>query len=379
MNIPLFKVFMSPEAIKAATNVLKSGYVGQGPIVDEFEEYLKEYFNYPWLVTTNTGTSALHLAIHLLKEANEYWWGMHDIDLFTASPLTCTASNYPILANGFDLKWIDVSDKTLNMDLDDLTKKLTYNTKAIMLPYWGGYPVDLAKLEKLLERAKNDLGFKPMVIEDCAHALGARYRGKLVGTFGHFSMFSLQAIKHVTSVDGGILMLPNEYYYKRAKLLRWYGIDREQKTNDFRCEADILEWGFKFHMNDVNAAIGMANFKYLNKILKHHRELAKYYDEELSNIDGLELLNYKPSIKSAYWLYTIKVERREVLIDKLKKYGIASSRVHERNDKHSCVKKYRTSLPNLDNVSKSMLCIPIGTWVGPVEREYIVNCIKEGW
>ena len=132
-------------------------------------------------------------------------------------------------------------------------------------------------------------------------------------------------------------------------------------------------------MNDVNAAIGMANFKYLPEILKHHRELAKFYDEELKGRNGIELLEYKPSHRSAYWLYTIKVRRRDSFTEMMAKNGIATSQVHERNDKHTCFKKYKTHLPSLDKVSQTMICLPIGTWVGQIEREYIVNCIKGGW
>ena len=377
--IPLFKVFMSEEAVTAASKVLRSGFIGQGQVVEEFEDHLKSYFNYPYLITTNSGTSALHLAIHLLKKDHKNWFGISDIDYILASPLTCTASNFPILANGLKLKWVDISDKDLNMDLSDLERKLGYNTKAIVLPYWGGYPTDLAKLEKILVKSKEQLGYKPMVIEDLAHGLGSRYRGKLMGTFGHLSMFSLQAIKHVTSIDGGILMLPNKELYRRAKLLRWYGIDREGDRKDFRCESDIPEWGFKFHMNDVCAAVGMANFKHLPETIAIHQEIAKFYNNRLFDIKDVELLSYKPSHKSAYWLYTIKVKRRDDFIKMMKKKGIATSKVHERNDKHTCVEEFRTELPNLERVVKEMVCIPIGRWVTTADMEYIVDCIKGGW
>jgi dTDP-4-amino-4,6-dideoxy-D-glucose/dTDP-4-amino-2,4-dideoxy-beta-L-xylose transaminase len=114
-------------------------------------------------------------------------------------------------------------------------------------------------LKEIQEKALRMYGFKPAIIEDCAHALGSKFNGKPLGSHGNICTFSFQAIKHMTSVDGGALVLPHKELYSRAKLLRWYGIDRESDRKDFRCEADIPEWGFKFHMNDVSAAIGMAN------------------------------------------------------------------------------------------------------------------------
>ena len=190
---------------------------------------------------------------------------------------------------------------------------------------------------------------------------------------------SFQAIKHCTSVDGGALVLPHQELYRRGKLLRWYGIDRETNTKDFRCEDDILEWGFKFHMNDLNAAIGLENFKGFDEFLSTYVSNAAYYNENLSGVEGVELLDHPSDRKSAYWQYTILVDRRDDFARKMQSKGIMVSRVHERNDKHPCVREFKTHLPNLERVVKKMICIPVGWWVGETEREYIKDAIKEGW
>jgi dTDP-4-amino-4,6-dideoxygalactose transaminase len=392
-NIPLFKVYMSKNVTENINKVLHSGFIGQGPIVDQFEEKLKKFFNTDYLVTLNSATSAEHLALHLLKKPNisidnldgimsyeSKWRGLQDGDEVLATPLTCTATNFPILANNLNIKWVDIDPKTLNMDIDDLARKITPKTKVIFLVHWGGYPMDLDKLKEIQNKTFSMYGFKPVIIEDCAHAFGSKFNGKNIGSHGNICTFSFQAIKHLTSVDGGALILPHKELYNRSKLLRWYGIDRDSDRKDFRCEADIPEWGFKFHMNDVNASIGMTNLSEVEEnVIKIHKENGIYYDEMLKNIDGITLLERDPRMESSYWIYSLLVERKDDFARYMKECGITTSQVHERNDIHSCLSKYRVQLPNLDNIRNKLSAIPVGWWVNKEDREYIVECIKKGW
>ena len=378
-NIPLFKVFMSDSAATEVANVLNSGFIGQGPKVEEFEKELRSYFNHDYVLTLNAGTSVLHLALHLLKKPTDSWAGLEEGDEVLTTPLTCTASNWPILANGLKIKWVDIDPKTLNMDLDDLARKISPKTKVIMLVHWGGYPNDLDKIKQIQETAKAMYGFKPAVIEDGAHSFGSTYKGKPIGTHGNLTMYSLQAIKHITSVDGGLLLSPYRELHKRAKLTRWYGIDRDSDRKDFRCEADIEEWGFKFHMNDVCAAIGKENLKYSNKIISKHKENAKFYDSNLNNISGLKLLERQQGHDSSFWIYSILVDRRDDFSRYMKEKGIMTSQVHERNDKHTCVRQYRSQLPTLDQTIGKLSALPVGWWVSNEDTEYVVDCIKKGW
>ena len=391
--IPLFKVYMSKNASKEATKVLNSGFIGQGPIVEKFEEALQRRLHHPHIVTTNSATSAEHLAIRMLLDPDKnqknfdgmaYWdsnWpGIQEGDEALCTSLTCTATNFPVLANGMKIKWVDVDPNNLNMDLDDLERKLSPTTKIIYVVHWGGYPIDLDRVKQIQDKCHQMYGFKPAVIEDCAHSFGSNYKGSPIGSHGNYATFSFQAIKHLTSVDGGILICPWEKQYKRAKILRWYGIDRDDNRKDFRCEADIPEWGYKFHMNDVNASIGLANLKEVDEnVIAKHKANAHYYNEQLKNVKGVTLLENKEGHDSAYWIYTIKVKRQDDFMAKMKEKGIMVSRVHERNDKHTCVREFKSALPNLDKIVKEMICIPVGWWVTKEQREYIVKSIKQGW
>ena len=391
--IPLFKVFMSEQAAIETSKILMSGYIGQGPQVEKFEELLKNYFTNDNVVTVNSATSAEHLALHMLKKPEDHilnyhgvcfvdqkWKGVNPGDEILTTPLTCTATNWPILANGLDIKWVDVDPNTCNMDLDDLERKITPKTKVIMVVHWGGYPVDLDRLRDIQIKTQKLYGFKPVVIEDCAHAFGSIYKGHKIGSHENICTFSFQAIKHLTTGDGGCIVFPYKEQARRAKLLRWYGIDRSDNRKDFRCESNIPEFGFKMHMNDINATIGIENFSFVvNENLKKTIDNANFYNEKLSNVPGVTLLENKSDRQSTYWIYTIKVERQTDFMNKMKECNIMVSRVHERNDIHSCVSEYRCHLPNLDRLVTEMICIPVGWWITPEDRQYIVDCIKDGW
>jgi dTDP-4-amino-4,6-dideoxygalactose transaminase len=378
-DIPLFKVFMSENAAPEVSKVLNSGYIGQGEKVEEFEDNLKDFFGRDYVVTVNAGTSGLHLALEMLKKKSGRWPGMEDGDEVLATSLTCTASNFPILANNLKIKWVDIDKTTLNMDLDDLARKLSPKTKAIMLVHWGGYPNDLDKIKEIQNKCYELYGFKPAVIEDGAHSFGSKYKGKYLGNHGNIVMYSLQAIKHITSIDGGLLVLPHQELYDRAKLMRWYGIDRNSNRKDFRCEADIQEWGYKFHMNDVCATVGIENLKHVHEIVGKHKSNAAYYDKNLQNIPGLTTLTRHDGHDSAFWIYSMLVDDRDSFFKWMKECGIVSSQVHERNDKHSCVIDYKSPLPTLDQTIGKVVSIPVGWWVTQEQREYIADCLKKGW
>lgn len=361
--IPLFKVFMPESVIEPLKKTLFSGYIGQGPRVEEFEEALASYIGNPYILTLNSATSALHLALRLADVGPG--------DEVISTPLTCTATNWPILAQGASIVWADIDPKTANIDPQSIAQKITSKTAAIMVVDWGGQPVDINAIRKIA-------GPIP-IIEDAAHAFGAIYKGKKVGNQADFTCFSFQAIKHITTVDGGFLCTLDKNHYERGKLLRWYGIDRTKKSADSRIELDVYEWGYKYHMNDVTATIGLEQLKYIEKVLETHRQNASYYFKHLRNTNNVTLLEYSKGTLSSYWLFTLKVKKRDLFRTYMANKGIMVSQVHRRNDTHPVVRQFKTVLPNLDQFEKEMICIPVGWWVTHRQREYIVKTIKEGW
>jgi dTDP-4-amino-4,6-dideoxygalactose transaminase len=364
-QIPLFKVFMPESVMEPLKNTLLSGYIGQGPRVEEFERALSARLATPHVLTVNCATSGIQLALRLA--------GVEQDDEVISTPLTCPATNWPILAQGAIPVWADVDENTCNIDPRTIEALITPRTKAVMAVHWSGSPVDLDEIWKIAHQH----GLK--VIEDCAHAFGSTYQGKHVGTQSDFGVFSFQAVKHMTTVDGGLVVTRNEDDARRGMLLRWYGIDRHLPRADFRCEEDVVEWGWKLHMNDVAATIGLEQLKYVDQTIARHQENAAFYTRELPKIPGVKLLTPGPGRTSASWLYTIKVPERDRFIQVMKERGIAASRVHERNDKHTAVAAYRRPLPQLDRLVQEMVCIPVGWWVSDEDREYIVHSMRMGW
>jgi dTDP-4-amino-4,6-dideoxygalactose transaminase len=383
-DISMFRVAMNPEAADAVAKTLNSGFIGQGPRVEEFEAKLGSRLQTPYVLSVNSCTSAIHLAFHLIRTGGSGLFGpefpdVSDGDEVLTSALTCTATNWPALAERLALKWVDVDPSTLNIDLLDAEAKLTPKTKVLLFVHWGGYPVDLDAVKALQDRCFARFGFKPYVIEDCAHSWGASWRGRPLGSDGHFAVFSFQAIKHLTCGDGGALVCPNSAAYDRGKLVRWFGIDREQR-NGFRAEGNIEHYGFKFHMNDINATIGLSNLGFVPPLMQRHRDNSAFYDDALRDIPGVQQLQRKTCERtSACWLYSLMVEDLSGFTKKMLENGISVSQVHSRNDRHSCVSAFQSALPVLDSIEDRYICIPVGWWVGDSEREYIVDVIRSGW
>jgi dTDP-4-amino-4,6-dideoxygalactose transaminase len=383
MPIPLFKVFIADTAAERMTETLHSGYITQGPRVLEFEENINIFLQTKRTLCLNSATAGLTLAMRLMIEPDpDRGWPGFDTekDTVLTPTLTCFATTAAILSVAKHLQWIDVDPNTMNIDLDDLQRKLTPNTKVVYLVHWGGVPVDLIKLKQIQNEFKSKHGFAFEVVEDCAHSFGAEFNGKPLGNHGNTCVFSFQAIKHLTTSDGGAIALPDDKRYEKCKLLRWYGIDRNKrnyKGKDFRLESDISDWGYKFHMNDLMASLGLANLPCIPKLLDTARRNATYYKKELKNIKGLQLLHEPDTSNPAYWLFTMNVQRKFEYIQFMKSHGITVSQVHQRNDIHTCVEQYTASLPNMDKVEQTMVCIPVGWWVTEKDAEEIVSHTKQ--
>ncbi|OOC53331.1 MULTISPECIES: DegT/DnrJ/EryC1/StrS family aminotransferase [Nocardiopsis] len=376
--IPLFKVAMSEEAPDRVAEVLRCGQLEHGPRVEEFEAALSERLGNPLVTAVNCGTSGLHLALSLVAGQYGGSGGAHeDTGEVLATPLTFEGTNWPILAHGMRIRWVDVDPETLNMDLDDLERKISPSTKAIMVVHWLGYPVDLDRLRGIVDRAERRLGFRPPVIEDCAQAWGATYRGLPLGNHGNTCVYSFQAIKLLTCGGGGLVVLPEEELHRRAVLRRWFGIDRA--ADRVHGDYDVPEWGFRFPMNDTAAAVGLANLDIVDPLLARHRENAAHYDKELAGVPGVELTERADDREPSFWAYPLKVEDRDAFTRKLAERGIMTSLISRRNDEHTCVAPYRSELPGLDRIQDRIIYVPVGWWLTEEDRSHIVDVIRSGW
>ncbi|WP_419237894.1 DegT/DnrJ/EryC1/StrS family aminotransferase [Photobacterium leiognathi subsp. mandapamensis] len=361
--IPLIKTFMPPknELMPELEKVLYSGYVAQGDSVDKFEEELSKYIGNSHCLSVNSGSSALHIALILA--------GVKEGDEVISTALTAEPTNTVIKQTGAKIVWADIDLKTGNISPEDVERKITQKTKAIVVVDYAGVPVDIKKFQDIEKK------YGIPIIEDGAHAFGASFDGEKIGNHFNYTIFSFQGIKHLTTIDGGVLCIKNNDEFEKAKLIRWFGISKSLT----RKENDISIQGYKYHMNNVNATVGLVQLKKIDSVIGRYIDNGEYYDKALKGISELEILEYYSGSQPSYWLYTVKVKRKHHFIKALAEKGIMASDLHKRNDLHTLFKESDTSLPNLDQFENEWVHIPCGWWVTNKEREYIVNVIKEGW
>ena len=278
----------------------------------------------------------------------------------------------PILALGARPVWADVDPWTGNMCPDDVARKCTNRTKAILAVHWGGYPCDLSELAQVAKERGIPL------IEDAAHALGSEYRGGRIGRHGDFVCFSFQAVKMLTTGDGGALVCRSLIDEQRARRLRWFGLDRDHNAGETcRWDQDIHEYGYKFHMNDIAATLGCAQLPYLDGNVAKHRAHAAAYDRALQRLSVIRPLHYRADRRSSYWLYTVRVAQRSAFISHMRKHGVAASRVHVRNDRYRVFEASAgDALDGVDIFDAEQVNIPCGWWLQLEDIATVIDAMK---
>ncbi|MBT0573048.1 DegT/DnrJ/EryC1/StrS family aminotransferase [Riemerella anatipestifer] len=363
--LPLVKTLLPSREVlmPELEKILYSGYIAQGDVVDDFEMAFKRYIGSGYTLSLNSGTAALHIALILA--------GVKEGDEVISTALTAEPTNVAIKMIGAKIRYADVDLKTGGILPLSIEKNINRKTKAILFVDYAGVPSDVKSIKKISEK------YNIPVIEDAAHALGATFEGKKIGCHFPFTVFSFQAIKHLTTIDGGALQIQDKALYKKAKKIRWFGLDKGIP----RLKNDITFQGYKYHMNNVNACVGLVQLRNIESIVEKYVRNGEYLDTYLKDIQDIELLEYYPNSKPSYWLYTIKVKRdREALIKKLAENGIMASELHKRSDLHTYLNDFpNTKLSNLDIFYTEMLHLPCGWWVTEEDCEKMVRIIKEGW
>ena len=363
--IPLFKVHNPQNLGERVETLFNSGQITEGKFSDEFERQFSKFVGNENTSLVNSCTSALTLAYHVcdLREGDE----------IITTPMTCMATNEPLMMFGIKMVFADINPNTGNIDPEDVQRKITNKTKAIVAVHWAGQPFDIDSINSIARQ--HDI----RVIEDAAHALGAKYNGMPIGSHSDFVCFSFQAIKHLTTGDGGAICSKFKADDTRIKKLRWFGLDRKwsERTKKSRWEQDILECGYKFHMNNLNAIIGLEQMKHVDKIIKRHQDNSDFFDTNINN-KKIQTLTRSENSRSSSWIYTLLTEQREQFKRYMLEANISADVVHVRNDRYSVFDKFRNDqLKGCDEFSRKMINIPVGWWVTDKEREYIVDKINK--
>lgn len=367
-NIVMFYPHVSELAKSLVMETLDSRWIGQGPKVKLFEEdFSKKFGSSSPAIAVGSGTDALHLSYMLAN--------LEPGDEVIAPVFTCTATNIPFLYMGVKINFADIDPETMNIDVSHVRQLMNQNVKAIVCVHYGGLPCDMDELQLIADE------WGVPIIEDAAHAVGAKYKGVNVGSISDFTMFSFQAIKHITTGDGGMLIIKNKDLVDKAERIRWFGIDRKSKQAGI-WENDITEIGYKYQMTDIAAAMGIASLSEFDEQSKLRKELFETYEVELANCDRLKVIGGGFSDREhAAWLFTVLVEDRYTLQQKLRENGIESNQVHFRNDRYSIFNEFTEgkSFPNMDKLEDNYLVLPLHTKMSKDDVKRVCKVILLGW
>jgi perosamine synthetase len=335
-------------------------------MVREFERALEAQLGLVRPVALNSGTSALHLALALC--------GIGPGDEVLLPPQTFVATGLVVLMQGARPVFCDIDPLTGNLCPESLARKITPRSRAVMPVHWGGYPCDLDEINRLA--GQHGLH----VIEDAAHALGATYRGRPIGAVSALTAFSFQAIKHLTTGDGGALCCLDLALTEQARARRWFGIDRERDLPSLLGERvyDLTTVGYKYHLNDLGAAVGLGNLADFPGRLRRRQRIAARYRAELHGVPDLRLLRAEPDRTSACWIFTLRVRRREDFIRRLFERGVPASVVHLRIDENR-VFGGAGDLPGQAEFNAEQVALPVHEGLTDDDVARVIAAVRAGW
>lgn len=349
MTIPVSRPSIGQEELKEVEKVFSTGWLGLGSTVFEFENILKGFLGAKHVIAVNTGTTALHIALDA--------FGITAGDEVIVPSLTFCASIQVITALGARPVFCEINSDNLNIDITDVKKKITTKTKAIMPVHYCGQACDMVALMKL---GKDHHIF---IIEDAAHAFGSSYKGKKVGSFGDATCFSFDPIKNLTCGEGGAVALSDDTIAEIIRTKRILGIDKDtwhRYRNERAWFYEVTTQGYRYHMSNINAAIGIAQFKKYESFIQKKKEIVQKYNDAFMNVDGLRILAWNLK-ETAPFTYIIRVldGRREDMIEFMKERGVGTGIHYIPNHLQPFFKPFATSLPITEQTGEEILTLPL--------------------
>ncbi len=349
MTLPVSRPSIGQEELKEVEKVFSTGWLGLGSTVFEFENKLKNYLGAKHVLAINTGTTALHIALDA--------FGIKDGDEVIVPSLTFCASIQVITALGARPVFCEINPDNLNIDVSDVKKRITNKTKAIMPVHYCGQACDM---DALVEFGKNH---NIVIIEDAAHAFGSSYKGKKIGSFGDATCFSFDPIKNLTCGEGGAIALSDDTIAELIRKKRILGIDKET-WHRFRNERawfyEVTTQGYRYHMSNINAAIGIAQFKKFESFIHRKKEIVQKYNDAFMDVDGLKSLSWNLE-ETAPFTYIVRVLNgaREDLIAFLNEKGVGTGIHYIPNHLQPFFKPFATSLPVTEQIYEEILTLPL--------------------
>lgn len=369
--IPYGRQTIEDDDIQAVVDVIKSDYLTTGPKIAEFEKMVADYVGAKYAVAISNGTSALHAACFAA--------GIAAGDEVITTPLTFAASANCVLYCGGTPVFADVDEKTYNIDPEDIKRKITDKTKAIIAVHLAGQPCDMDTIHAIARE------HHLLVIEDGAHALGSEYKNKKVGTLSDMTTFSFHPVKPITTGEGGMIVTDNEEFYKRLILFRSHGITRDENLmtrNEGPWFYQQLELGYNYRMTDIQCALGCSQMKKLDTFLARRRELVKRYDEAFAGSENIIAPYQMPETNSGWHLYIIQVLNcdRRAVFEELRQQGIGVNvhyipvYYHPYYQEHG----YReVHCKNAEEIYSHMISLPLYPLLTVEDQDEVIKKVKK--
>lgn len=368
--IPYGRQTIEEDDIRAVVEVLKSDYLTTGPKIAEFEKMVAEYVGAKYAVAISNGTAALHAACFAA--------GIGESDEVITTPLTFAASANCVLYCGGKPVFADVDARTYNIDPEDIRRKITEQTKAIIAVHLAGQPCDMDAIHAIAK--ERDL----IVIEDAAHALGAEYKGKRVGALSDMTTFSFHPVKPITTGEGGMIVTDDEELYRRLVLFRSHGITRDESLvtrNEGPWFYQQLELGYNYRMTDIQCALGCSQMTKLDRFLSRRRELAGRYNEAFADCKNIVAPYQMPETNSGWHLYIIQVlgcDRKQVF-EELQRDGIGVNvhyipvYYHPYYQEHGYLNVH---CKNAEEIYSHMVSLPLYPGLNNAQQDEVIEKVK---
>lgn len=349
--IPLFKPYM-PAKLPELNTILHSGALAYGKWGKLFEQKLGEYIGESRILTTNSYNSAMLVALVVI--------GVKPGDEIIASPMSCLASNQPFATQNLKVVWADIDPKTGTLCPESVKSKVSSKTKAIFHNHYCGYPGYIDEINQI----GKEKGI--VVVDDAIEAFGSEYKGKRMGNTGtDMTIFSFQTVRLPNTIEGGAIAFNNDDFYKKAILIRDYGIDRSRfrdEMGEISSKCNISLPGYGATLSDVNSYIGILQMQKIVELIQMQRENALRWKTVLpGKINNFDFINLTPDKNPNYWVFGILSTDKIELIKQFRKEGYYASGVHLPNTYYS-VFKNRETLPGVDEFYSKFIAIPCGWW-----------------
>ena len=370
-QIPYATQCIDEDDIEAVVSALKSPHLTQGPLVEEFEKIVADYCGAKYAVAMNSGTSALHAACHAA--------GVVSGDEVVTSPITFAATSNSVLYCGGKPVFADVQKDTINIDPEEIKKKITPKTKAIIPVHFAGHPCDMEEIQGIAK----EHGL--MIIEDAAHALGSEYKGSKIGSckYSDMAILSFHAVKHITTGEGGMVLTNDQDLYKKLLLFRTHGITRDAEImtkNDGPWYYEMHELGFNYRITDFQCALGMSQLKKLDSFVKRRREIVQRYQKAFSGIPDLVLPIERESISSAWHIYVIRVKGdRKAVFNFLREKGLGVNAHYYPVYLQPYYQKlgYKAgTCPKAEEYYSKAITLPLYPKMTDKDVEYVIDAVK---